>query len=313
MRQALLTLMAEVAAKDELLARHAREATFKQALIDKLTHEVANLRRLKYAVTSEKFCAGISAEQKSLIEETLDSDIAQLTAELEQADDDAQGARDKKTKQHPRREPLPAHLPRRDVHHEPENTACACGCAMKRIGQDIAERLQFQDVVEEVASAEQQRRAFFFAALILCLIAAIVPFASTPLRALPNISGIYGALTAVVNLATFWLLISAPYQPRSHAVIAAAYLFAGLMAVVYLLSFPGAVIPNEPVFGSRHAVSWLFVFWRAGFAMFIIWAALCEGKRGTHGHVQSAVIDQVVHRQNLPRHRSCGTFRCVLR
>lgn len=144
MRQALLTLMAEVAAKDALLARHAREAAFKQALIDKLTHEVANLRRLKYAVTSEKFCAGMSAEQKSLIEETLDSDIAQLTAELEQADADAQGVKDKKAKQHPRREPLPAHLPRRDVHHEPENTACACGCAMKRIGQDIAERLDYE-------------------------------------------------------------------------------------------------------------------------------------------------------------------------
>ena len=144
MRQALLTLMAQLAAKDELLARHAREATFKQALIDKLTHEVANLRRLKYAVTSEKFCAGMSAEQKSLIEETLDSDIAQLTAELEQADADAQGAKDEKAKQHPRREPLPAHLPRRDVHHEPENTACACGCAMKRIGQDIAERLDYE-------------------------------------------------------------------------------------------------------------------------------------------------------------------------
>jgi transposase len=144
MRQALLTLMAEVAAKDELLARHAREATFKQALIDKLTHEVANLRRLKYAVTSEKFCAGMSAEQKSLIEETLDSDIAQLTAELEQADDEARSAKGKKAKQHPRRELLPAHLPRRDVHHEPQNTACACGCAMKRIGQDIAERLDYE-------------------------------------------------------------------------------------------------------------------------------------------------------------------------
>jgi hypothetical protein len=45
MRQALLTLMAEVAAKDELLARHAREATFKQALIDKLT-DIVRCRRL---------------------------------------------------------------------------------------------------------------------------------------------------------------------------------------------------------------------------------------------------------------------------
>ena len=32
MRQALLTLMAEMAAKDELLARREREATFRQAL-----------------------------------------------------------------------------------------------------------------------------------------------------------------------------------------------------------------------------------------------------------------------------------------
>lgn len=143
MRQALLTLMTEMAAKDELLARQDREATFKQALIDKLTHEVANLRRLKFAVTSEKFCAGMSAEQRSLLEETLDSDIAQLAAEIERADSNAR-AKGKKTKQTPKREPLPPHLPRRDVHHEPHNTACACGCDMKRIGQDIAERLDYE-------------------------------------------------------------------------------------------------------------------------------------------------------------------------
>ena len=141
----LLGLMAEVAAKDELLARRDQEVAFKQALIDKLTHENAILKRLKYALSSEKLCAGMSAEQKSLIEETLDSDIAQLAAEIEQAEADAdQGAKDKKTKQSPKREPLPPHLPLRDVHHEPENTACACGCAMKRVGQDVAERLDYE-------------------------------------------------------------------------------------------------------------------------------------------------------------------------
>jgi transposase len=151
MRQALLTLMAEMAAKDELLARERREVAFKQALIDKLTHELAILRRLKYAVTSEKFCAGMSAEQKSLLEETLDSDIAQLTAELEQAADAKPDGKDKKdNKQTPKREPLPPHLPRRDVHHEPQDTACACGCQMKRIGQDIAERLDYEPGVFSV-------------------------------------------------------------------------------------------------------------------------------------------------------------------
>jgi transposase len=142
MRQALLQMMTAIAAKDELLARQDREVAFKQALIDKLTHELAVLRRLKYAASSEKFCAGLPAEQKSLIEETLDSDIAQLTAELEQADAEDQGLKSK-AKQTPKREPLPPHLPRREVLHEPENTACGCGCQMKRIGQDVAERLDY--------------------------------------------------------------------------------------------------------------------------------------------------------------------------
>lgn len=97
----------EMAVKEELLARERREVAFKQALIDKLTHELAILRRLKYAVTSEKFCAGMSAEQKSLLEETLDSDIAQLSAELEQAANDKAGEKDNKAKETPKREPLP--------------------------------------------------------------------------------------------------------------------------------------------------------------------------------------------------------------
>jgi transposase len=144
MRQALLALVTEVAAKDELLARRDREVAFKQALIDKLTHENAILKRLRYALSSETFCAGVSAEQKSLLEETLDTDIAQLAAEIEQAEAAAEGTKDKKPKQTPKREPLPPHLPRRDVHHEPENTACACGCDMRRIGQDVAERLDYE-------------------------------------------------------------------------------------------------------------------------------------------------------------------------
>jgi transposase len=42
-----VTLTWPVAAKDERIQRQEREARFKQALIDKLTHEVAVLRRLK--------------------------------------------------------------------------------------------------------------------------------------------------------------------------------------------------------------------------------------------------------------------------
>ncbi|GHC98356.1 hypothetical protein GCM10007320_53960 [Pseudorhodoferax aquiterrae] len=136
--------------------------------------------------------------------------------------------------------------------------------------------MQVQDVVDEIASAKQQRKVFFSAALVLISTAAVLPFAAVPLRPLPHVSGIYAAATAMINLATFWLLTSAPRQPLSHAVIAAAYLFSGLMAVLHLLTFPGALIPDQPVMGSEHAVSALFIVWRAGFAVFIVWAALCE-------------------------------------
>jgi transposase len=140
MRQALLALMTEVAAKDELLERQRKEVAFKQALVDKLTHELAILKRLKFAATSEAFCAGLSAEQRSLLDETLDADIAQALGEVERIN---VKRADTTGKQSPKREPLPAHLPRRDVHHEPENTACDCGCQMKRFGQDVSEKLDY--------------------------------------------------------------------------------------------------------------------------------------------------------------------------
>ena len=46
----------------------------------------------------------------------------------------------------PKRMPLPPNLPRREVGHEPDSTTCqtpGCGCEMKRIGEDVAERLDY--------------------------------------------------------------------------------------------------------------------------------------------------------------------------
>ena len=48
-----------------------------------------------------------------------------------------------KTKGQAKRTPLPPELPRTEIHHEPESTTCACGCQMKRIGEDIAEKLDY--------------------------------------------------------------------------------------------------------------------------------------------------------------------------
>src|SRR5690625_3192298 len=43
----------------------------------------------------------------------------------------------------PKRRPLPLELPRVAIHHEPENEHCDCGCMLKRIGEDISEKLDY--------------------------------------------------------------------------------------------------------------------------------------------------------------------------
>jgi transposase len=118
--------------------------SFKQALIDKLTHEVATLRRLKDVASSERFAASLSPEQKSLLEETLDADLAEVSQEIKSLGldaDEPQAVPQAKNK--PRRQKLPAHLPRTDVLHEPHSTLCGCGCQMQRVGEDVAEKLDY--------------------------------------------------------------------------------------------------------------------------------------------------------------------------
>ena len=73
------------------------ELHHKSALVDKLTHEMAVLKRLKFAAKSEAY----NAEQKSLIEETLDADLAALAAEIEVHQPSKAAPEDK---QQPRRE-----------------------------------------------------------------------------------------------------------------------------------------------------------------------------------------------------------------
>ena len=113
------------------------EVAFKQAVIDKLTHENAILKRLKFAAKSEAY----SAEQKSLLEETLDSDLAAVAAEIEGMQPSGKATGEKPV---PKREKLPGNLPRREIRHEPENTTCGCGTPMQRIGEDVAEKLDYQ-------------------------------------------------------------------------------------------------------------------------------------------------------------------------
>ncbi len=186
-RQAVLALMAELSAKEELLRRSQaealerqqqldraqRDAAFKQTLIDKLTHEMAVLKRQKFATTSEKFTSGLNAGQKSLLDEALDADMAEVEGEIERALNEQQ-VQDRKERRRPKRQALPPNLPRREVQHEPESTVCGCGCGcqMRRIGQDVSEKL---DYVPGVFSVERHVRGKWVCAQCQTLVQAPVP------------------------------------------------------------------------------------------------------------------------------------------
>ena len=110
LRDAVRELLAQVASK-------SAEIAFKQATIDKLAHEMAVLKRLKFAAKSEAF----NAEQTSLIEETIDADLAALALQIEQRAP-SKGPLDK---QQPKRAVLPPELPRTEHQHEPEREVAA--------------------------------------------------------------------------------------------------------------------------------------------------------------------------------------------
>lgn len=137
LREAVLSLMGERASQAAEIERKDREIAFKQAVIDKITHEMAVLKRLKFAAKSEAF----NAEQKSLLEETIAADLEALERELAAVQPPP---KDEGDKQKPKRQRLPESLPRREIHHEPESTTCGCGCQLRRIGQDVAEKLDYQ-------------------------------------------------------------------------------------------------------------------------------------------------------------------------
>ncbi len=149
----------------ETLAGKDRELRHKQLKIEQLTHEMALLKRWKFAARSEQ----LHGAQGSLLDETIDADLEAIAAELATLRS-AQPAQ--APKEQPKRSPLPAHLPRVDVRHEPEQTVCSCGCAMKRIGEDVSEKLDYTPGVFHV---ERHIRGKWACAKCQTLIQAPVP------------------------------------------------------------------------------------------------------------------------------------------
>jgi transposase len=135
----IAALRALLAERDAVLATRDAELRNAGFEIERLKVKLAALRRDKYGRSSEKLAAEIG-QLEILIGDT-EEDAAQAAARAD--------ARAKGLPGQPRRpairKPLPEHLPRETVLHEPV-FACRCGCTdpkrLTRLGEDVTEVLE---------------------------------------------------------------------------------------------------------------------------------------------------------------------------
>ena len=110
-------------------------------LTQKYEHELAQFKRHKFAQKNEH----LTAKQIHLWDEAVEEDIAAVDLELERLNaGKTDASAQKATANKPKRRPLPDHLPTLRIEHEPASTQCSCGCTLRRIGEDISEKLNFR-------------------------------------------------------------------------------------------------------------------------------------------------------------------------
>jgi transposase len=164
--QQISELDLQIASLDQAISNKDREILHRQTKIDQLTHEMAVLKRWKFGRSREQ----LDAAQTSLLDETIDADIAAIEQELQ---DLAPAAKtDTESRKQPKRAALPAELPRVELRHEPDSTTCGCGCQLKRIGEDVSEKL---DYTSGVLTVERHIRGKWACTQCQTLIQAPVP------------------------------------------------------------------------------------------------------------------------------------------
>lgn len=118
-----------------LLAQKEQVIKHRDLKIAQLTHEMATLKRWTFGKRSEQ----VTGLQRSLLEESIEEDLEAISIELEELKSPAPD----RPKGIPKRVALPKDLPRIEIRHEPDSTVCGCGCALKRIGEDVSEKLDY--------------------------------------------------------------------------------------------------------------------------------------------------------------------------
>jgi transposase len=119
--------------RDSVIARQSAELLARDLLIEKLKLQLANLRRQRFGAKSEALDKIIDQLELALVE-------AEAAAEHQYCEPPSA---ETEAKQQSTRKPLPDHLPREDVVLSPGETCQQCGGALRGLGEDVSETLEY--------------------------------------------------------------------------------------------------------------------------------------------------------------------------
>ena len=140
LKQLVLTQAAAIERTGAELAAAKAGLVTKTLEIEKLKVQIARLKRMTFGTSSERVSREL--EQLELKLEELETAEAEREAALEtEAAAEEPGPEDVSAKKQRRK--LPEALPRREIVHEPACTCPACGGALRKVGEDVTEILDY--------------------------------------------------------------------------------------------------------------------------------------------------------------------------
>jgi len=119
------------------------------------------------------------------------------------------------------------------------------------------------------------------ALLSMLVFVVAVPFAKMPLPQVPAFIPVYESALILNDLITSVLLFGQCVIARSRALgaLASGYLYTSAIALLHMLSFPGLFSPTGLLNAGPQSTAWIYMFWHAGFPLFVIAYALLKDRK----------------------------------
>jgi signal transduction histidine kinase len=129
------------------------------------------------------------------------------------------------------------------------------------------------------AGSGQWRLCLALIAISAVVFAICLPYVRVQLQPSPAFVAVYNAMSILNDFTTAVILFGQFDILRSRALLllASGYLFASLISIVQLLTFPGMITSTGLLGAGPQTALWLCVFWHGGFPLSVIFYALFHG------------------------------------